>query len=71
MSVTTPPVSPAPPARPVSSHPTLIALAPYAVAALIVAGLVVLLALSKITEQAGIGLLGVIVGGHLVAHLGP
>ena len=57
--------------RPVSSHPTTLALAPYVVAVVIVVGIIVLLALSKITETAGVGLLGVIVGGHLVAHLNP
>lgn len=62
---------PAPVVRPVSSHPTTLALAPYLVAVVIVVGVIVLLALSKITETAGVGLLGVIVGGHLVAHLNP
>lgn len=69
MSTTVPP-APAPARKPVSSHPTTLALAPYCLAALIIVAVAVLLALGKITESAGIGLLGVIVGGHGAVAVG-
>lgn len=62
MSIT--PVNPPAPSSPASSHPTTLALAPYVLALAIIASVTVLLALGKISESAGIGLLGVIVGGH-------
>lgn len=65
MSTTAPPVSPAPPARPVSSHPTTLALAPHALAALVIVGVIVLLALGKINAEAGLALLGVAAGAPL------
>ena len=55
---------PAPPRTPLA-----VQLAPYVLALAVIAGLIVLLALGRISETAGLGLLGVIIGGGTVAHV--
>lgn len=54
------------PPSPPSSNTLISQLAPYLLAVVLVVGVIILLALGKISEQAGVGLLGVVTGGHLV-----
>lgn len=48
-----------------NSSSTLVALLPYVVSAVTIIGLIVLLALGKIDQTAGVSLIAALAGGHL------
>lgn len=62
MSATPAESPPAAVTQPPSSHPTTLQLATYGLTALVVVGVIVLMALGKINTTAGAGLLGVALG---------